>query len=65
MLEEWGSTIRDNYSSMIGKNSPNIPWLIFNFLRVDTLPRSHRCEWKNGPNDSFYIIILFMEVDIR
>jgi hypothetical protein len=22
--------------------------------------RSHRCEWKNGPDDSFYIIILFL-----
>ena len=30
--------IRDNYSSMIGKNSPDIPWMMFYFLRVDALP---------------------------
>jgi hypothetical protein len=22
--------------------------------------RSHRCEWKNGPDDSVYIMILFL-----
>jgi hypothetical protein len=22
--------------------------------------KSHRCEWKNGPNDSIYIMILFL-----
>jgi hypothetical protein len=32
------SEIRDNYSSMLGKNSPDIPWLMFYFLRVDALP---------------------------
>jgi polyferredoxin len=27
--------------------------------------RSHRCEWKNGLDDSVCIMILFMQVDIR
>jgi hypothetical protein len=29
---------RDNYSSMLGKNSPDSPWLMFYFLREDALP---------------------------
>jgi hypothetical protein len=33
-----GSEIRDNYSSMLKKNSPNSPWLMFYLLRVDALP---------------------------
>ena len=33
-----GSEIRDNYSSMLGKNSPDSPLLMFYFLRVDALP---------------------------
>jgi hypothetical protein len=33
-----GSEIRDNYSSMIEKNSPDSPWLMFYFLRADALP---------------------------
>jgi hypothetical protein len=32
------SEIRDNYSSMPGKNSPDSPWLMFYFLREDALP---------------------------
>jgi hypothetical protein len=32
------SEIRDRYSSMLEKNSPNSPWLMFYFLRVDALP---------------------------
>jgi hypothetical protein len=32
-----GSEIRDSYSSMIGKNSPNSPWLMFYLLRADAL----------------------------
>jgi hypothetical protein len=32
-----GSEIRDNYSSMLGKNSPDSPWLMFYFLRENTL----------------------------
>jgi hypothetical protein len=37
-LNGQGSEIRDNYSSMLGKNSPDSPWLMFNFLREDVLP---------------------------
>jgi hypothetical protein len=33
-----GSEIRDNYSSMLGKNSPDSPWMMFYFLREDALP---------------------------
>jgi hypothetical protein len=33
-----GSEIRDNYSSMLEKNSPDSPWLMFYFLRADALP---------------------------
>jgi hypothetical protein len=32
-----GSEIRDNYSSMLEKNSPDSPWLMFYPLRVDAL----------------------------
>ena len=30
--------IRDNYSSMLEKNSPDSPWLMFYFLRADARP---------------------------
>jgi hypothetical protein len=33
-----GLEIRDNYSSMLEKNSPDNPWLMFNLLREDVLP---------------------------
>jgi hypothetical protein len=33
-----GIEIRDIYSSMLGKNSPDSPWLMFYFLRADYLP---------------------------
>jgi hypothetical protein len=43
--EEWpsevnglGSEIRDNYSCMLGKNSLDIPWMMFYFLRENSLP---------------------------
>jgi hypothetical protein len=32
------SEIRDNYSCMLEKNSPDIPWLMFYLLREDALP---------------------------
>jgi hypothetical protein len=32
-----GSEIIDNYSSMIGKNSQDSPWMMFYFLRADAL----------------------------
>jgi hypothetical protein len=53
------SEIRDNYSSMLEKNSLDSPWLMFYLLREDALPYRQRCEWKNGPDDSVYIMILF------
>jgi hypothetical protein len=28
---------KDNYSSMLGNNNPNSPWVMFYFLRVDDL----------------------------
>jgi hypothetical protein len=33
-----GSEIKDSYSSMLGKNSPNSPWMMFYFLRENALP---------------------------
>ena len=58
---EWSRFRRqDNYSSLLEKNSLDISSLMFDLLREDALPRSHRCEWKNGPVDSFYIITLFL-----
>jgi hypothetical protein len=33
-----GSEIRDDYSSMLEKNSPDSPWLMFYLLREDSLP---------------------------
>ena len=33
-----GSEIRDNYSSMLEKNSPDRPCMMFYLLRVDALP---------------------------
>jgi hypothetical protein len=32
-----GSEIGDSYSSMLGKNSPDSPWMMFYFMRVDDL----------------------------
>jgi hypothetical protein len=47
-------------------NSPDSSSLMFYLLRADGLPRSHRCEWKNGPDDSVYIITMFsVQVDIK
>jgi hypothetical protein len=58
---EW-SRLRnqDSYSSLLEKNSPDSSSLMSYLLREDALPRSHRCEWKNGPYDSVYIITLFL-----
>jgi hypothetical protein len=33
-----GLEIRDNYSSMLEKNSPDSSWLMFYHLRADALP---------------------------
>jgi hypothetical protein len=54
-IGEW-SKLRnqDSYSSLPEKNSPDS-------LSMDRCSsRSHRCEWKNGPDDSVYIMILFL-----
>jgi hypothetical protein len=58
---EW-SRLRnqDSDSSLLEKNSPDSSSLMFYLLRADALPRSHRCEWKNGTDDSVYIITLFL-----
>ena len=51
---------QDRYSSFIEKNSLVSSSLMSYLLRADALPKSHRCEWKNGPYDSFYVITLFL-----
>jgi hypothetical protein len=33
-----GSEIKDSYSSMLKKNNPDSPWLMFYILRADALP---------------------------
>jgi hypothetical protein len=33
-----GSEIKDSYSSMLEKISPDSPWLMFYLLRTDALP---------------------------
>jgi hypothetical protein len=33
-----GSEMRDSYSSMLKKNSPDSPWLMFYFLMAYALP---------------------------
>jgi hypothetical protein len=50
---------QDSYSSFLEKNSPDSTSLIFYSMRVDD-PISHRCELKNGLDDSVYIITLFL-----
>jgi hypothetical protein len=64
---EWSRLInRDTYSSLLEKNSPDRSSLMFYLLREDALPRSHRCEWNNGLDDSIYIIAMFfVQVDMR
>jgi hypothetical protein len=55
-----GLEIRDSYSSMLGKNSLDSSWLMLLLYEGRCSSRSHRCEWKNGRNDSVYIMILFL-----
>jgi hypothetical protein len=58
---EWSSfRNQKSYSSLLEKNSPDSSSLMSYFLRADALPGSHKCEWKNGPDDSVYIITLFL-----
>jgi hypothetical protein len=38
MLNGPGLEIREKYCSMLGKNSPDSPWMMFNFPREDALP---------------------------
>jgi hypothetical protein len=60
-----GSEIRNNYSSMLGNNSLDNPWLMFLLSEGIFSSRCHICEWRNGLDDSVCIMILFMHVDIR
>jgi hypothetical protein len=49
---------KDSYSSLLEKNSPDISSLMF-YSEGRCSSRTHRCEWKNGPDDSVYIITIF------
>jgi hypothetical protein len=54
---------RESYSSLLEKNSPDSSSFTF---EGRCSSRSHRYEWKNGPDDSVYIItIFFVQVDIK
>ena len=56
--EEWSRFRKhDSYSSLLEENSPDIS--LFYFEGRYSF-RSHRCEWKICPDDSVYIITLFM-----
>ena len=55
---EWSRFKRqDSYSSLLEKNSLDIS-LFYSEGKYSF--RSHRCEWKIGPDDSVYIITLFL-----
>jgi hypothetical protein len=54
-----GSEIRNNPSSLFEKNGPDSPLLMF-YTEGKYSFISHRCESKIGPNDSVYIITLFL-----
>jgi hypothetical protein len=58
--EEW-SKLRnqDSHSSLLEKNGPDSSSLVF-YSKGKYSFRSHGCGWKNGPNDSVYIITLFL-----
>jgi hypothetical protein len=64
---EWSKLRKhDSYSSFLEKNSLDISSLMSYLLRANALLRSHRCEWKNDPDDSvLYHNIVSMQVDIR
>jgi hypothetical protein len=49
---------------MLGKNSPDSPWLMFLLSKGRCSSRSHRCEWKNGPDDSACIMISLISDDM-
>jgi hypothetical protein len=57
-----GSRIRDNYSSMLGKNVLDSPWLMFLLSEGRFSSISHRCEWRNGLYDSVCIMILLCKL---
>jgi hypothetical protein len=56
------SEIGDSYSSMLGKNSPVRIWLMFLLSKGICSSISHRCEWRNGPNDAVCIMILLYKL---
>jgi hypothetical protein len=43
---------------MLGKNSLDSPWLMFLLSEGICSSKSHRCEWRNGPDDLVCIMIL-------
>ena len=64
MSEEWprvgngpGSEIRNNPSSLVEKNGADSLLLIF-YVEGKHSFRSHRCEWKIGPDDCCWYYIL-------
>jgi hypothetical protein len=67
VLEEWprvgnglGLEIRIVILSCLRRIVQTSSSLMYYLLRVDSLSISHRCEWKNGPDDSIYIITLVL-----
>jgi hypothetical protein len=60
-----GSEIRDNYSSMLEKNSPDSPWLMFYLLRAYALPDLADVSGRMAQMTQFISWYCFMQVDIR
>jgi hypothetical protein len=61
--EEWprvrnGPRNQNNHSSLFEKNKADSPSLIF-YSEGRYYFRSHRCEWKIGPDNSFYFNNIF------
>jgi hypothetical protein len=66
--EEWprvgngpGSEIRNNPSSLVEKNGADSLLLIF-YVEGRHSFRSHRCEWKIGPNDYYWYSMLRADI---
>jgi hypothetical protein len=60
-----GLETRDNFSSILEKNSPDSPWLVFYLLRVDALPYLIDVSGRMAQMMQFISRYCFMQVDIR
>jgi hypothetical protein len=54
-----GQKSEDNYSSVLEKNSPDSPWLMFYFMRENALLDLTDVSGRMDQMNSVYIMILF------